>query len=399
MGGTGSLIVPTAGLQIGSASGTATSVTSNKTVTGDIALVNTSYVDVGANTLTVTGNVSGGSSTAFIKTTSSGGFLKLSAIATSKVFPIGETTYNPLTIASTSGVDFSARVRTGIYDPSGAIPTDAVNRTWYISASAVTPLVTVTYQYSSTAGELTGSASAQPQLMEILQSDYTTWHLSAGNNNIMSVGSDPWTVTSAATMTINNSPYPYAVGVKGTIFLSADYFITARAQKLNQSGLVSWNVTGTDNVTGFEIERSVNNGGFRVIGSVNPSAGQLNYNFIDPSMGSGTNLYRIKVIRGTGGMRYSNTVALINGNTGLLLTSVAPNPVQDRVMVTLSTAKAGTVQLDIINISGNKVQTWIVPVAEGNNSIPLNLGKLPAGVYSLRASTGDAKAVYRIIKQ
>lgn len=402
LGGTDSLIVPTAdGLEIGSASGTTVTVTSDKVVHGNVSLLSTNtYVELGANDLNVTGTISGGSNTSYIRTDVNGGALKLNSIdATAKVFPIGETTYNPLEISQGNNADYSARVRTGIVDPNGAIPTDAVNRTWYIHASATTTGVTVNYQYSNNAGELTGTAITQPASMEILQSDFTTWHLSVGNTTIMSTPGPPHTVTSAVGLTINSTPVPYSLGVTGTIILSVDCIISCESKKVNNSGVISFNINSCAGVNSFEIQRSVNGSSFETIGIVSPGINQLLFTFTDASLQKGMNLYRIKVNRASGTVKYSNTTAIINDNKGVLISTISPNPVQSKAVVTISTAKAGAVHFSIYDITGRVVKQWQVPAAEGSNRVIMNLDGLQTGVYHLVVSGQEAKTSYRFVKQ
>lgn len=402
LGGADSLIVPTAdGLEIGSATGTTVVVTSDKVVHGNVTLLATNtYVELGADDLNVTGTISGGSATSYIRTDVNGGALKLNSIGgTAKVFPIGETTYNPLEISNGSDADYSARVRTGILDPNGAIPTDAVNRTWYIHASATTPGVTVKYQYSNNAGELTGTAITQPASMEILQSDFTTWHLSVGNTTIMSTPGPPHTVTSAVGVTINNTPVPYSLGVTGTIILSVDCIISCESKKVNNSGVISFNINSCAGVNSFEIQRSVNGSGFETIGIVSPGTNQLLFSFTDASLQKGMNLYRIKVNRASGAVKYSNTTAIINDNKGVLISTISPNPVHSQAVVTISTAKAGALQFSIYDIAGRMIKQWQVPTVEGSNRVIMNLDGLQAGVYHLVVSGQEAKKSYRFVKQ
>lgn len=402
LGGPDSLIVPAVdGLEIGSASGTTVTVTSDKVVHGNVTLLATNtYVELGANDLNITGTISGGSATSYVRTDVNGGVLKLNLVgSTAKVFPIGETTYNPLEISFGNDADYSARVRTGIVDPNGAIPTDAVNRTWYIHASTTTPGVTVKYQYSNNGGELTGAAATQPASMEILQSDFTTWHLSVGNTTIMSTPGPPHTVTSAVGLTINNTPVPYTLGVTGTIILSVDCIISCESKKMNSNGVLSFNINSCAGVSSFEVQRSVNGDGFETIGIVPSDINRLQYSFTDFSLQKGMNLYRIKVNRASGAIKYSNTTAIINDSKGILLTSLSPNPVHSQAVVTISTAKAGTVHFSIYDMAGRVIKQWQVPAAEGSNRIIMNLDGLQAGVYHLVATGKEAKTSYRFVKQ
>ncbi|MBL7732818.1 MAG: hypothetical protein JNM88_16700, partial [Chitinophagaceae bacterium] len=122
------------------------SLLSNLTVSGNLTMT-AGLIQIGANNLTVSGTASG-TATSYVRTNSTG-LLTIEAIgAAPRSFPIGNTAYNPLIITNGSGNNFSARVANGINDPNGAIPTDAVQRTWYINASANTPGVDITYQYN-----------------------------------------------------------------------------------------------------------------------------------------------------------------------------------------------------------------------------------------------------------
>ncbi|MGQ0739445.1 MAG: beta strand repeat-containing protein [Bacteroidota bacterium] len=398
IGGTGSLTVPTTGgLEIGSVSGTTATLISDKTITGNISLIATNtFVELGTNDLTVTGTISGGGTNAYIRTNGVGVVTLNSVGAGGKTFPIGNTSYNPLVITNGNNENYSARVETGIV-PAIAFPAAGINRTWNIFASAVTPGVTVTFQYAAT--------DANPSVlptnnMEILMYSGAAWSIIPGNNNIPAVGTDPYTITSTTALTINSGTIPYALGKAGGYALPLDYFITANAQKNGSSGIISWNVFSTDNVMNFEVQRSVNGMAFETIAVQDPVTGQMTYNFTDAVLEKGTILYRIRVNRGTSGTRYSNTVAIINDDKGLLITSISPNPVSDNAVITLSAAKTGVADLAVHDMTGRIVISRRVTVTEGSNQhIHLPAHALPAGIYHISAVQDGAKTVFRFIKQ
>ncbi|HMK26824.1 MAG TPA: T9SS type A sorting domain-containing protein [Chitinophagaceae bacterium] len=402
-GGTGTIIPNSLGLQIGGTLiTTLAGLISNKTVTGDIVLyapATSVLVDLGTFNLTVSGTITGGSSARYIKT-SGAGVLKLSAIAPAafKDFPIGNTSYNPLRITngSLSAADFNARVETGINNPSIAFPTYGVNRTWYIGASAITANVTVRYQYA--AAEL-GINISPSDLVEILQSDYATWSIIPGNTGISQVGSDPYTVTSLTGLTINSSAMPYAIGKNGGWILPIDCIISTRAQKINNTGIISWTVSSCSDVRNFEVQRSVNGSGFQTIGTVNPAANQIDFNFTDAALAGGRNLYRIKVNGIVGSSKYSNTVVLIHNSNDILISSLVPNPVHDKALLTISAGRSATVDFKIYNATGNLVKQWSSAVAEGNNTIEMNATGLAMGMYTVFAYSKGSTTVSRFIKQ
>ncbi|MFN8291488.1 MAG: T9SS type A sorting domain-containing protein [Chitinophagaceae bacterium] len=397
LGGTGALTTPATGLQIGSASGTTVTLSSHKTITGDISLAGTNtFVDLGIYNLTVTGTLSGGGPNAYIRTHGAGSLVLNSVGAGGKVFPVGYTSYNPVTITNGSNQHYTVRVENGIV-PGIAFPTNGINRTWTISAGSTTPGVTVAFQYRG--ADANTGAAPQPLPMEILMYAGVAWNLLPGQTNITPGGADPYTVTSAATMTINNIATPYALGKSGGYVLPLDYFISARAQKQNNNGFISWEVYCTGEVTGFEVQRSGGGLDFRTIAVMAPVSNTLTYYYTDVNLGTGTFLYRVKVNRRTGGSRYSNVVALVNGTDGLLITGIAPDPVQHQAAITISMAKKGTVNFEIYSLAGRKVRNWVSALPEGNSVISLSMSGLPAGLYHIVARNPDASAVYRFIKQ
>lgn len=395
LGGIGSLTLPSSGLEIGSAAN-ATTVTliSNKTITGNISLLSTNntYVDLGNFNLTVTGTITGGTSNSFVKT-SGAGYLLHPAVTT-MTFPIGSSSYNPVTITNGNSADYYARVETGI-NPGITLPTYGINRTWNIYASVPTPNVTVTFQY---AGADANPGATQPQNMEVLL--YAgAWSIIAGNTSIFPGGSDPYTITTSTALTINNSSVPYALGKSGGWTLPVDCIISTRAQKRNNEGIISWTVNSCAGVNSFEVQRSVNNSEFRTIGTIDPASNITDFNFIDANLSTGANLYRIKVNRLSGTAKYSNTVAVLHNSIVILITSLAPNPVHNSAVITLSTARQNLVDFKVFDLSGRVVKQWQSNVAEGSNTISINVEGLSAGVYHVLASSAGAKAISKFIKQ
>lgn len=377
-------------------SGTSTTLTlaTPLVLSGNLTMT-AGLIDIGANDLTVTGTASG-LATSYIKT-SGAGSLKQIGVNAARSFPIGNAAYNPLIIANGSGNDFFARVENGVNNPSGSIPTDAVLRTWYLKASAVTLGVTVTYQYNL--AECTAGAATQTNNMEILQSDGSVWSLVAGNGSILSVGTDPYTVTSVAGMTISNGTVPYTLGLSGTVILANDCLISCSAHKQSSNGLISFNINSCTDVTSFEVQRSVNGGAFQTINNVSVDPNSLDYNFTDHNLAKGTSLYRIKVTRRSGAVKYSNVAAIINDSQGMLITGVWPNPVTDKASLMLTMARAGKVSVAVYNLSGVQVKQWVTAVSEGTNAVNLVTTNLPAGMYTVQVSNEESRSLYKFVKQ
>lgn len=149
--------------------------------------------------------------------------------------------------------------------------------------------------------------------------------------------------------------------------------------KLNSQGNadLNWMVSGTNNFTQFEVERSsVLNGTFVTIGKVKAEVNQLrSYVFTDQSAAAGINYYRLKISRTDQGTLYSNTVVIYAETEKI---TFYPNPVQTDLYINFTNAR-GDHQVSITDLAGRKI---------------LELRSLhkqqeilhsPAGIYQLRA--------------
>lgn len=378
--------------------GCTATMTSSKTITGDITFSGSSKIILGNFDLTVSGSIAGYGPTVYVQTDGTG-YLKMDAVSGTRVFPVGYSNLNAVYINNGGGSNYSVRVEDGI-NPGVLYLTYGINRTWNIFANAVTSGVQASFWYytaDANAGVIPGTDD-----MEVLLYSGSAWSITPGNNAITPTGSNPWLVTTVAVtgnLTINTTAVPYIVGKSGGWVLPIDCIISTRAQKRNNTGIISWTVNSCADVSSFEVQRSTGNGNYQTIGTVAPVANQTDFNFTDLSLARGTNLYRIKVNRVAGGTKYSNTVALIYDSNDLLITSVAPNPAQDVATLTLSTAHPGGATFNVYDVSGNMVKQWQANIAEGNNTIELNVSSLPAGMYHVLVATTDARTVTRFVKQ
>lgn len=383
---------------LGNASGTTITMTSGKIISGDVQFSTApSYIVLGNNTLNVTGSISGYGTTAYVRTNGTG-YLRMNGVGGTRVFPVGVTSINPLYINNGNLADYSVRVENGI-SPAIAFPTYGINRTWSVFASAVTPGVELGFMYA--AADANAGATPQPQNMEVLAYTGSAWSITTGNTSITPTGTDPYLVTTpvAGYLSINTSPIPYALGISGGWILPIDCVISTRAQKRNNGGLITWTVNSCSEVTSFEVQRSVNGGSYESIGSVRPSANETDFSFNDPALANGRNLYRIKVNRLSGAIKYSNTVALIANSNDILITSISPNPLSSNASLTVSASRQQKADFQLVNSMGVVVKYWSGTLNEGNTSVPVSAENLPAGRYTITVFTENGKAVSHFIKQ
>jgi hypothetical protein len=177
--------------------------------------------------------------------------------------------------------------------------------------------------------------------------------------------------------------------------------ISFNAIKSNpNTALLKWELAACcSDAAKFEVEKSTDNRTFVSFDKVSGSLTNRFYTLQDTRLGKGITYYRLKMIDEDGTITYSKTVALINDETGLLITSLWPNPVQSNATVSVSVAKAGNINFSICDLSGKIVKQWNASITEGTNNIPVNTEGLASGVYHIIASGNNSKIVFRFIKQ
>ena len=167
-----------------------------------------------------------------------------------------------------------------------------------------------------------------------------------------------------------------------------------------QAAVTEWELTDyCFTATQFELEHSTDKTSFAVIAIRPGKENSRLYFYNDTRIEKGTNWYRLKITEVDGKVTYSKVIAIINDTKGLLITSVFPNPASNTATITLSAARSGMADIQLYDISGTVVYRRRSAIAEGTNNLPIQLGKLSAGVYHLAVQSADSKAVYRLVKQ
>lgn len=410
LGGTGPLTVPpTAGMEIGSTSGTLVTVTSGKTVIGNITLLPTNtYVELGSNNLTVTGNITGGSPTSYIKTNGSGTLI-LNNIVLLRDAPIGNSTYNPLKITNSGGHNWRLRVEDvlTVNDPSFVSNTiGAVIREWHIepSVNPTTTGTTIEFQYNDNPGKTpreTGTSFNTTENVQVWR-EVTSGQPWGFDWIAVGVAQTPTgTPNGIRTASISNwktfSPFaistlPFPLPIK---------LIAFNAVKINSNhSIISWELAACCASTAiFEVEKSIDGRNYTVITKEEGSATNRFYSVCDQKLIRGINYYRLKMIDADGKSTYSKVVVIFNDNKGLLITTLAPNPVHDKSTITISSSNHSTATLRIFNMAGNIVKQWQNAILEGTTNIKMNVADLAPGIYLLVVVTSEAKTVYQFVKQ
>jgi hypothetical protein len=214
----------------------------------------------------------------------------------------------------------------------------------------------------------------------------TAWESFGGTDGGGSIDNTKGTDGAIGTVISNFSPFTFG-GALNVLPLSIQY-LTGSKQGTNN--FLDWkvNCTSAPSVV-IELQRSADSRTFNTINQENATAlrCQQSFNHTDASPLAGINYYRLKITDPSGTLKYSNIVAILNKDKGFELISLAPNPVKDQVILTLTSAKAGKIEISISDIAGKQTNT----VISGSNPINMSFAKIAAGTYTIVATNADGE--------
>ena len=221
-------------------------------------------------------------------------------------------------------------------------------------------------------------------MISVLPTQTTTYYVRAeGDCN----------TTACAQVTINLIP---------CVILPVDFLQFSAVQRANTIDL-DWRIITSEQISHFEVERSEDGSHFKKIGTVTGAvpknaAVKFTYQDADTDINSNIIYYRIKVISKTGVSKYSNilTVRISTVNNGKL--KISPNPASSSVNISFYSALRGTMELQLLDMTGKIVLREQRVVESGQNSITLNqLTGLSEGIYTILIRTGDRWERERIV--
>ena len=400
LGGAGNLITPAGGLEIGTSS--VVTMTSNKTITGDINLLFDTYVDLDTYNLTVSGTVAGGT-TNYIRTASTGALILKTVNAAGKQFPVGHTKYNPITIQKGNNYDWTVNVNDGVTADIPRTTDGAVWLTWGITPSVNPPIsgADIIFQFDSTlAGGQIGAEFNTPP--NNTPNNVQVWHrkqgywLASGTTVPVDPGPAGY-VTAKALNALNFSPY----GISRISLPLPIKLVNFSSIKISAGlAIINWELAACCSKDAlFELEKSTDSRNFTLATTINGSETNKFYFYNDSRLGKGISYYRLKMTDTDGSVKYSKVIAIVNEEKGFVITSIAPNPVQHTASLTISAAKQSSVDFKVYDVAGNLVKQWQSTIAAGNNVLNMDVAALTNGTYHVLASSAGTRTVFRFIKQ
>ena len=373
--------------------GSALEVTLSNAVTVTNTLTLTSgKVVLGANNLNIgaSGAISGGSSSSFVVTNSTGVLKQLSidgsAAAGKKVFPIGLSTssYTPMILANAgTSDDFSARVTSGVLQSGtsgNAITTKYINRTWLIDealAGGSNATLTLGWNAAEEQGQFTRTAC--------FVTHYTGggWDLSTAT----SASGNPYTTFRSGITSF--SPFT----VTSTSALPIELISFQANCSDNNTVEITWSTATEHNTNYFRVDKSRDGMQWDVLNTIG-AAGNSNYTIdyalTDAFPNPGINYYRLTQYDNDGVFETFDAQAAVckDQQSGTALSSY-PNPSSGDFNVDLQTDELeGEATLLITDAKGAVVHSQDIKIIKGNNNFVIQKFNAEPGIYYITVKAG-----------
>lgn len=157
----------------------------------------------------------------------------------------------------------------------------------------------------------------------------------------------------------------------------------------DKGAMVYWTTATESNSDKFEIQKSINGVDWETIGDVAASGSSTyvrNYEYLD--LTGGTAYYRIRQVDLDGIFTYT-AVKQTNCSAGQFDVVLYPIPAKDNLTVVIKSDKITRTELQIMDMSGRTIRRIPAQINSGNNTINLDVSRIPAGQYMLVSSAPE----------
>lgn len=257
---------------------------------------------------------------------------------------------------------------------------------WMLNRTAGTSAVTVTLSYEDTRS--CGVTTGQETDLRVAHWTGSQWFDEGGTVNTTSR-----TVSTAAPVT-SFSPFTLA----STSFfnpLPAEW-VRFEAYREQTSAVLEWEVSNSEAVRTFIIEKSTDAQTFEAVGRMEAKAGSSQYHWIDARLGGGA-YYRIVAI-GADGTDRRTVVRYVEGKMAPL--AVYPNPLPRGTVLRIEgVADDATISLRLVSVYGQVIGEWQGAAGSVREKVQSALNRLPGGTYLLLLRDGSRQYNLKLMKE
>jgi len=167
--------------------------------------------------------------------------------------------------------------------------------------------------------------------------------------------------------------------------------------------LLEWTTSQEQNSSSFELQRSFDGILFATTSTITASGNSntiRHYSYSDGIAGLShvKYYYRLKMIDANGKINISNVIIISIVSSGFSF-AIYPNPVKDRITISIETGMPENAAIKLSDLSGKSILQQSATLQKGINLLLINMpDKLPAGIYLLKLITKTQQQSFKIIK-
>jgi hypothetical protein len=163
-----------------------------------------------------------------------------------------------------------------------------------------------------------------------------------------------------------------------------------------------WTTATEINNQGFEIERKIVGGSFKMVGYVAGYGTTLEpkaYSFEDSKLETGNYTYRLKQIDLDGSFTYSEEISVeVEIPLEFALEQNYPNPFNPSTIIKYSTAEDGFVKLSVYNLLGEEVASLVNENQKaGRYEVTFNAANYSSGIYLYRLEISNYSSIKKML--
>ncbi len=183
-------------------------------------------------------------------------------------------------------------------------------------------------------------------------------------------------------------------------FVALPVTVTSFTGKNNGlANLLKWNVTNEQNLSHYELERSVNGRDFGPVANLT-ATGSSTYAYTDniATLSEPVYFYRLKIVDADGSFRYSAVVRINVVSRGGFV-EVAPNPFVQKLNLRIDSDIQDQALILVADMSGKQLYRQTHQLLNGNNVIEINdASKFARGVYMVTVITKENRQTIKVTK-
>lgn len=176
-------------------------------------------------------------------------------------------------------------------------------------------------------------------------------------------------------------------------------FISVTAEGISQGSKISWTVADEENVSHYQVEKSLDGRNFSLAGTVDfkPASSSINqYTYTDVTINTDRIYYRIRQVDIDQHYTFSSIV-IVKAKPGNKI-QAWPVPAVNEINININVNSAQSSSIELLDINGTKMLSKSIRLSVGNNALSLNqLATLPKGTYFIKIFADGENHIQKII--